>query len=382
MSIIPSPYPIIYAFGDSLSDAGDAYLLTTSSYAAALGQPSDPVSPPYFHETYGTTGANVFSNGPVWVQLLAQSLGDPTPAPGEISIRADTLRNVLAGQGLSTVAAALFVAGLEVAQHTSGPNPYLQIVAGAPGGTDFAIGGSVTGVTHENGGAAVPITDFAAQLGNFKASVATPVAAALYTVWSGANDLLTLLQDPSLAALTAAGAVAADIAASVANEVAAVTNLVADGARSVLVLNVPDLGKVPALAQQGTAVASVASILTATFNRELASALHSTNFGAAHVMLEDTFGIIDTAVARPARYGLTNVTDPVYTGGLAQENGTLASSNHGVQDHYLFFDHVHPTEAGHSAIAQGAEAVLAHVYLAGAATPPFPTAFQPWSHYF
>ncbi len=212
MSIIPSPYPIIYAFGDSLSDAGDAYLLTTSSYAAALGQPSDPVSPPYFHETYGTTGANVFSNGPVWVQLLAQSLGDPTPAPGEIGIRADTLRNVLAGQGLSTVAAALFVAGLEVAQHTSGPNPYLQIVAGAPGGTDFAIGGSVTGVTHENGGAAVPITDLAAQLGNFKASVATPVAAALYTVWSGANDLLTLLQDPSLAALTAAGAVAADIA--------------------------------------------------------------------------------------------------------------------------------------------------------------------------
>ena len=92
-------------------------------------------------------------------------------------------------------------------------------------------------------------------------------AAALHTVWSGANDLLGLLQDPNFAALTAAGTVATDIAASVANEVATVANLAAGGARSVLVLDVPDLGKVPALTEQGAAVASVASTLAASFER-------------------------------------------------------------------------------------------------------------------
>ncbi len=307
----------------------------------------------------------MFSNGPIWVQLLAQSMGAAIPAPADVGGRADTLQNALVGQGLSTAAATRFVTGLENAQHTSGSNPYLRVVAGAPGGTDFAIGGSFTGITNENRGAAVPMTDLAAQLGNFKASVAGPVATALYTVWSGANDLLLLLQDPSLATLTAAGAVAADIGASVANEVAMVANLVAGGAASVLVLNVPDLGKLPALTQRGTAAASAASTLAATFNQELASALGGMNFGMARVMLEDIYGIIDDAVARPAGYGLSNVIDPVYTGVLGQETGTLASADPATQNHSLFFDHEHPTETGHLAIAQGAQAALAATYFAG-----------------
>jgi phospholipase/lecithinase/hemolysin len=51
----------IYAFGDSLSDAGNIF--------AATGQPP---SPPY---------AQRVSNGPVWVEQLAPLLGAPVPTP-------------------------------------------------------------------------------------------------------------------------------------------------------------------------------------------------------------------------------------------------------------------------------------------------------------
>ncbi len=53
-------YAALYAFGDSLSDAGNAFIATGGT---------EPVSPPY--------SDGRFSNGPVWVQDLASQLGLP-----------------------------------------------------------------------------------------------------------------------------------------------------------------------------------------------------------------------------------------------------------------------------------------------------------------
>ena len=53
-----APYSAIYAFGDSLSDAGNVSFATLGLV---------PASPPYADHS--------FTNGPVWVQDLAQSLG-------------------------------------------------------------------------------------------------------------------------------------------------------------------------------------------------------------------------------------------------------------------------------------------------------------------
>src|SRR5690349_3045010 len=55
-----APYSAMYAFGDSLTDTGNVSLAT-------LGMV--PVSPPYADRS--------FTNGPVWAQDLAQSLGLP-----------------------------------------------------------------------------------------------------------------------------------------------------------------------------------------------------------------------------------------------------------------------------------------------------------------
>jgi phospholipase/lecithinase/hemolysin len=52
------PYPKIYAFGDSLSDAGNIYIHFNHAV---------PVSPPY--------SAGRFSNGPVWIQDLSAAAG-------------------------------------------------------------------------------------------------------------------------------------------------------------------------------------------------------------------------------------------------------------------------------------------------------------------
>ncbi len=355
MSGSVSPYPVIYSFGDSLSDAGDAYLLTTSSAASVLGQSPEPVSPPYYQETYGSTAADLFGNGPVWVQDLAASLGIAVPAPGELSGTASTLDTLLTSQGVSGSQAAEIVGGLEAATGTfSG----VIKVAGTAGGTDYAIGGSVTGITGENTGPAVALTDLQAQVSYFETAVATPVANALYTVWSGSNDLLNLLTDANFASLQASGAAAADVTASVNNEVASVNSLISNGAKSLLVLNVPDLGKTPEALALGAAGDAEASTLASSFDQQLTAALAADNTGGAHVAVEDTYGLIDNAVANPAAYGLTDVTDPVYTGSFTQDNGTLVSTDPAVQDQYLFFDHLHPTETGQMAIAAGAEAAL------------------------
>ena len=73
-SALPS-YSAVYAFGDSLSDAGNVSITTSAAGA------TEPVSPPYYKQQYGSISGNVFSNGPTWVQNLSIALGLGTLAP-------------------------------------------------------------------------------------------------------------------------------------------------------------------------------------------------------------------------------------------------------------------------------------------------------------
>jgi phospholipase/lecithinase/hemolysin len=351
---------VIYSFGDSLSDSGDAYLLTTSTLASTVSLMPEPVSPPYFQETYGTITADVFSNGPVWVQDLASLYGIATPAPGEVGASASTIKSLLESVGESPLKATLAVDALEAEQGKSGEsNPYLQIIPGVPGGTDFAIGGSVSGPSGYNVGPQTLATDLNSQLLSFESEVPAPPSNALYTVWSGSNDLLNLLTDPNFLTIYSSGTAATDVTESVDNVVAMVGSLAAYGANSILVLNVPNLGVVPEVTVLGPAIAQDATMLSQSFDEQLAADLATESFGTATITLEDTFSLIDGAIADPGAYGLTNVTDPVYTGSFTQNNGTIVSTNPAVQDSYLFFDSLHPTETGQMLIASQAEALLA-----------------------
>jgi phospholipase/lecithinase/hemolysin len=275
-------YPAIYAFGDSLSDTGNVSLATTGMV---------PISPPYVDKS--------FSNGPVWVQDLAQKLGLPSL------------------------------------------NPSLA------GGTDFAYGGAETGQTQNH---AVNPTDLTSQYTQFLQQSPSPQAGALYAVWIGANDVLDIANNTSLTPPQQQ----ADVQDAVNNEMSVIGGLVAHGAQNLLVLNVPDLGITPYEQARGATTAQTATSLSSLYNSDLAAALQPLEAsGALRIDLIDTFSVLDKAKANPAAYGFTDVNDPVWTGGLtSSSSGTLQASG-STQNQFLFFDSLHPTAQAHSLLASG-----------------------------
>lgn len=307
-------YGAIYAFGDSLSDAGNLSIVSTASGSA------EPVSPPYYKEQYGTITGNVFSNGPTWVQDLSISLG--------LGILAPSLA----------------------------------------GGTDFAYGGADTGPTPQNANdPEVQKISLPSQIVQFQTAVLSPSANALYTLSIGSNDLLNILGDIGLTAQQQA----IDVSGAVANEISFVKQLVAEGARNLLVLDVPDLGKAPSITQglvngsdaPSAALGQEASHLAREYNSDLRRQLATiASTGKLDVHMVDAYQLVDDAVADPEAYGLTNVTSPVWSGNYtSSSSGVLATTSAMVQDQYLFWDHLHPTETGHLAIAAEAEEQLSHI---------------------
>ena len=267
----------VYAFGDSLSDAGN-------DYDATLGQvPSAPYSD------------GRFSNGIVWVQDLAQNLGLPPLRPS-----------------------------LE-------------------GGTDYAYGAAQTGTTAVH--LQTPI-DLPSQLAQFELNTPSPSPDALYTVWAGSNDVLAIANSAETAAQQTAS-----VQQSVNNEVQFIGGLVADGAKDLVVMGVPDLGVTPderALPASDAA----SSTLAQDYNADLGAALQQIMAsGGASIDYVNTYNLLDAAVANPAAYGFTDVTQPVWTGGFAPGSGGTLNATGAAQNGYLFFDDLHPTAAGHALLA-------------------------------
>ncbi len=276
-----SPYTALYAFGDSLSDAGNVYLATSHA---------EPVSPPY--------SAGRFTNGPVWVQDLAARLG---------------------------------------------LGPITPRLAGGPA---FAGGGAQPGPTpvHSAG-----VTDLPSQFLQFQGAVPHPAASALYSLWIGANDLFAILGTPNIT--LAAAKVDANVA--VANAAAFVSGLASDGAKTLVLVTVPDLGKAPAITAQGVAAESAASQLSAYFDQQLVGTIGgiATAYGMT-LDVVNSYAVIDAAVANPSAYGYTNVKDPCWTGSYTSAtSGTVCASTEAAQNQYLFWDGVHPTASGHQFIA-------------------------------
>jgi phospholipase/lecithinase/hemolysin len=314
-------FSTIYAFGDSLSDAGNISFSTSS--LNLFGVNTEPVSPPYYSENYGGTSESVFSNGPTWVQDLSLALGLGTLAPSLLD------------------------------------------------GNDFAYGGAETGDTPQNAGdTGIDAISLPGQLAQYQLPTFTPLKGALYTLSVGGNDIFDILGEtnPTAAQQTT------DIDDAVANEVSFISALAADGAKNFLVLNVPDLGKVPEVTQgkvDGSAPAAtraaLASSLASEYNSDLAGQLGTLAArDSLSVNVVDVYALIDRAVADPAAYGLSNVTIPVWNGNFTSANsGTLAASGTAAQDQFLFFDDFHPTETGAQAVAN-----LALADLEGLAAPP------------
>jgi phospholipase/lecithinase/hemolysin len=270
----------MYVFGDSLTDVGNVSLATFGLL---------PVSPPYADRS--------FSNGPVWAQDLAQSLGLPALKPS------------------------------------------------LAGGTDFANGGAQTGQTPVH---TLNATDLPSQYTQFLTQVPTPQAGALYAVWIGSDDVRTIANDASLTPEQQQ----ADVGAAVQNEMSVINEMVSHGAQNLLVLNVPDLGKTPDEIARGPAVAASATSLASLYDSDLAAALQPLEAsGALKVDLVDTFAVLNQVNANPGAFGFTNVTDPLWTGNLTDSNSGTLRATGAAQDQFLYLDLIHPTAHAHAVLA-------------------------------
>ena len=282
----------LFAFGDSLSDAGNLTILQSNIPSIPI-----PPSPPY---AYGH-----FSNGPTWVEDLAKKLGLPT------------------------------------------------LTASLGGGDDYAYGGAQTGATTINPATnPVPI-DLPAQISQYESTHSAPVVGALYTLDIGANDILNGLGQLSKGTISSADFVTG-IGQAINNTVGAVTELYKDGMRSLLIYDVPQLGLTPEFNTDAKA-AQAADYWAKTFNAAVLADITSLpSLNGLKLFNLDTYDLLGDVVDNKGADGITfsNVTDACVTS-AACVGGSTADQNQ-----YLFWDSVHPTEAGHQITADFAFAAI------------------------
>ncbi len=237
--------------------------------------------PPYFNGR--------FSNGPVWVEYLAKRL-------------------------------------------KLQPAPYTTLPPGAfssPNGINYAFGGASSGLNN----AAFPTAPFPGMLAQVKlftsgltANQKSADPKAVYIVWAGANDYLfgnvTNPQQP------------------VNNISNSITALAAVGAKNIMVVNLPDLGKLP-----GTRLSPFSpqlTTLTNAHNLALAGAITTLNrkLPSVNLIPVDVNTLFKTAVKFPGVFGFTNVTEACF-----KNNAVCATPNQ-----FLFWDDFHPTTMAHKQI--------------------------------
>lgn len=177
----------------------------------------------------------------------------------------------------------------------------------------------------------------------------------LYVVWIGANNYLALPEDLEQTLKNVNNGI-----------VHSLEKLVDKGAKHILILNLPDLGKTPA-AKEFNAVESM-GYLAHQHNDILNKSI--TELKNTHPDVNWLFfdlGILfDSLMANPDEFGFTNVSGtcsqstlntslkPSLLGMVSQVKPHLNDACDG----YLFFDLVHPTKLAHEQIARSVRAML------------------------
>jgi phospholipase/lecithinase/hemolysin len=240
------PVDFLFVAGDSLSDSGNVFAITSAASALfpAFVQPIPP-SPPYFEGR--------FSDGPVWVEELGDRLGLTTPE----------VRNVALGGA-----------------KTSGHTALDDVPAFArPLLSDAGIGG------------------LRQQVDTYLAAGGPVSTDGLYVLWAGATNYL--FDEP---ATTPAG-----LPRPVVDVDRSVRELADAGATRFLVPNLPDLGRLPST--RGGAQAAALTAATTAHNTALATTLAATATGLGlDIEVFDVARYF--ADAQAGAFGFANVTTP------------------------------------------------------------------------
>jgi phospholipase/lecithinase/hemolysin len=264
-------YTTLFAFGDSLSDAGNDYIFDGKT---------DPV-PPYYK--------GHFSNGPTWAEDLYQRLGLGTP--------------------LTPLAPSL------------------------AGGHDYAFGGAQTGPTNvekfPNPG------DLLGQVQQYGLKYPHYQGALYAFDIGGNDIMNALGAYAPGGVMTPSGfsAVTTVVNQAASNTALAVKELWAFGARNLLFYEVPDLGLTPKY--RGTALQSWASYFALSFDQTVLNDIHflkSYPYNLKEYAV-DTYHLLDDVVSDPdyfySSYGIkfTDVTDPCWTGNFTSSTSGAVCPN-------------------------------------------------------
>lgn len=273
----------VYVFGDSLSDAG--YFDAGESQLPHCSWDSRLQKQP----TYTTCG------GFVWAYHLAQLLIGPDYVLKPNNEYAPASANV---------------------SHTKT-------------GTDYAIGGAVTGPVTSTTSLAYQVNAYLTH-NNIDPN-------ALYILWGGGNDLMN---DSSVASVQQAAQNIADEAGE----------LVTAGATYVLIIDMPEVSSSPRYLHLPDAERKLIDALCALFNSDVRLDLKNKGL-VVNVFDEYSMqkAIID-AVSATGTYTykgltITNVTVPICNGSV----GTACSVD---SEQHLFADDIHPTDLGHHILAE------------------------------
>ena len=284
----------IVAFGDSLSDLGNTYSTLGDWGAYGLADYNS-----YFYDQ------GRWSNGPLWIEDI----------------------------GLKFGFAAL--------QRNDGSNLY---------GTDFAWGGS----TSFDGFSFAVLANLQQQVAYYINLLSTKYARmpkpadALFTVWSGGNDVIYYVTYPDLYPLKPQ-----EVSDNIGKAIAA---LYKAGARSFLVPNLPPLGDKPNF--RNTKYQKPADDFVVAYNPMLhtkLAGLRQTLPGIT-ILEFDVYTLFQDALNDPAKYGLTNAKDTAYIADIFYSHGGYLVDD---VDKYLFWDGTHPTSVGHAIVGEGAYKVIA-----------------------
>ncbi len=220
------------------------------------------------------------------------------------------------------------------------------------GGNDIFIQGAVAAAA-----AAMAATPTASNIAAFTAT-ATSIGG-----WSSAEQLAVLTATSAAAGQAAlqAGLLANMAKAGTEQANLVNTQIVAKGAKYVLVINLPNAGATPLGFAGGSQTAALLTAMAQAFNQTLAAGLA----GTAGVLFADAFTASTDQYNNPSAYGLSNVTMPscktdssnILGGGALVCSPTNVIA--GDISRYGFADDAHPAPYGHQLLAQFATKALA-----------------------